>query len=66
MVSEVHQDDHSYVLELSGPTFRFTMQEFSMVGGYTEDLRKPQNCQNLEGWALARGNMVSIENSTFL
>ena len=22
------------------------MQEFSMVGGYTENLEKPQNCQN--------------------
>ena len=22
------------------------MQEFCMVGGYTEDLEKPQNCQN--------------------
>ena len=24
--------------ELGGPTFRFTTQEFSMVGGYTENL----------------------------
>ena len=22
------------------------MQEFSMVGGYMEELKKPQNCQN--------------------
>ena len=22
------------------------MQEFSMVGGYTENIVKPQNCQN--------------------
>ena len=32
--------------KLSGPTFGFTTQEFSMVGGYTENLEKPQNCQN--------------------
>ena len=41
-------------------TFRFTTQEFSMVGDYTENLEKPQN----RGWALvwvwvlARDNMV--------
>ena len=33
-------------LQLSGPTFRFTMREFSMVDGYTENLEKSQNCQN--------------------
>ena len=32
--------------ELSGPTFKFTMQKFSMVGSYTENLEKPQSCQN--------------------
>ena len=32
--------------ELSGSTFGFTKQEFSMVGGYTENLEKPQKCQN--------------------
>ena len=31
----------------SGPTFEFTAQEFNMVGGYTENLEKPHNCQNL-------------------
>ena len=30
----------------SGPTFGFTTQKFSMVGGYTEDLEKTQSCQN--------------------
>ena len=55
--------------ELSGPTFGFTMQGFNMVGGYTEDLKKPQNCQNWGMgasaggpekwvWALARNNTV--------
>ena len=38
--------DQLQVCELNGPTFGFTMQEFSMVGDYTEDLKKPQNCQN--------------------
>ena len=32
--------------ELSGSTFGFNTQEFSMVGGYTKNLEKPQNCQN--------------------
>ena len=32
---------------LSGPTFGFTTQEFNIVGGYTENLEKPQNCQKL-------------------
>ena len=36
----------SKLCELRWPTFEFTMQEFSMVGGYTENLEKPQNCQN--------------------
>jgi len=27
-------------------TFGFTTREFSMVGGYTENLEKPQSCQN--------------------
>lgn len=38
-ISEAHQNNHSYVLELSVPTFRFTTHEFSMVGGYTEELK---------------------------
>ena len=44
---EAHQNDQSYVRELSGPIyFRFITKEFSMEGGYTEDLINPQNCQN--------------------
>jgi len=42
-----HSASQLQVCELSGPTFRFTTQEFSMVGGYMENLEKPQNCQNL-------------------
>ena len=38
--------DQLQLCELSGLTSRFTMQEFSMVGNYIEDLEKPQNCQN--------------------
>ena len=47
------------------------MQEFCMVGDYTEDLEKPHNCQNwmqalaqgwgfAQGWALARDNMGEL------
>ena len=36
----------SQLCELSGSTFEFNAQEFSMVGGYIENLEKPQNCQN--------------------
>ena len=36
----------SQLCELSGSTFGFNTQEFSMVGGYTENLEKPLNCQN--------------------
>ena len=52
---EAHQNDRSYVHEVSGLLdLRFNMQEFSMHGGgYTEDLNKPQNCQIL-GCAIAR------------
>ena len=38
--------EQSQLRELSGPTFIFTTQEFSIVGGYTENLEKRQNCQN--------------------
>ena len=42
MGPKVHQ--RSQVCELSGPTFGFTMWEFSMVDGYTENPEKPQIC----------------------
>ena len=66
---EAYQNDRSYVHELRTYLyFRFTTQEFDMVGGYTENLKKkpPQNCQNwgvgtcTRGWALARDNTVSL------
>ena len=40
----------SQLCELSGSTYGFNTQEFSMVGGYMENLKKPQNCQN---WGVA-------------
>ena len=43
MAHKVHQNDHSYVCELSGPTFKVTTQEFSKVGGYMEDFQKATN-----------------------
>ena len=42
---EVHQNDCSYVCELSGSPF----EELSMVGSYVlyaQDLKKPHNSQN--------------------
>ena len=36
----------SQLYELSGSTFGFNMQEFSMVGGYMENLKNHKNCQN--------------------
>ena len=42
MAPEAHQNDRSYVRELSRPT----SIQLSMVGGYTKDLKKSLNCQN--------------------
>ena len=47
----------SELLQLSGPTFGFTTREFSMVGSYTENPEKPQNCQNWGGGRLL-GNLL--------
>ena len=48
-------------------TFGFTTQEFSMVGGYTENLKKPQNCQNW-GWVLAQvwGHLLGTIYCTYM
>ena len=50
----------SQLCELSGPTFGFNTQEFSMVGCYTENLEKPQNwgLALARVWALSRDNTV--------
>ena len=53
--------DQLQLCELSGPTSRFTVQEFSMVGDYIEDLEKPQNCQN---WGV--GSLAHTCNNGFL
>ena len=44
VLHKVHQNDCSYLRELSGLTFSaLHKNKFSTVGGYTEDLQKPQN-----------------------
>ena len=58
LAPETQQNNRSYVCELSGPTFDLVCN-FSMVGGYTKDLRKSLNCQNWgvstsRGWVLAK------------
>ena len=42
VVPKAHQNNCSYVSS-ADLLFGFTMQEFSMVGGYTGNLEKPQN-----------------------
>ena len=41
---EAHQNNHSFVCELSGPTFNSLHKNFMVVGSYMEDLKKPPNC----------------------
>ena len=48
VVPEAHQNDCSYVSEFSGSTFDSICTNF-MAGGYTDDLKNKQNCQN---WAV--------------
>ena len=50
MPDVVAPEAHRMIAAMDGSSldFQFTMQEFSMVGGYTEDLKNPQNCQNWE------------------
>ena len=57
--------EQSQLCELSGPTFGFTTQEFSMVGGCTENPEKKKHKTFKLGggglarvWALARDNTV--------
>ena len=52
----------SQLCELTGSTIGFDAQEFSMVGAYTENLKKPQNGQNW-GWVLARGWALAQDNT---
>ena len=46
MPDDVASKAQSQLCELSGSTYGFNTQEFRMVGGYMENLEKPQNCQN--------------------
>ena len=51
------------ITAISGHTL--TTQEFSMVGGYKENLEKPQTVTN-GGWALAWDNtVVQVEITSF-
>ena len=45
----------------SGPTFD---SQFSMVGGYMEDLKTPQTV-NIWGWAFAQGWMIAHDNTVY-
>ena len=58
---EAYQNDRSYVCELR-TYFRFTTQEFDMVGSYTEDLKKTNKHKTVKigEWELARDNMVPL------
>ena len=52
----------------SADLFCFTRQEFSMVYSYTEDLEKPQNCENWgcsfpQVWALAHENITHVRSA---
>ena len=63
----MHQNDCSYACELSGSTF----EELSMVGGYTQDLKKAHNSQNWgvgglrgDAWAIVWDNTVLTNQVT--
>jgi len=54
--------EQSQLCELSGPTFGFTTQEFSMVGSYTENLENHKTVK-IGGWALARVWAPALDNT---
>ena len=60
VVPEVHQNDHSYVRELSGPTFDSLCSSLTWLSViYTEDLKKNKTKKlKTQGWALAQDNKV--------
>ena len=41
------------------------MQEFSMVGGYTEDLKKQHKTVKIGVWALTWGKVLAQDNTVF-
>ena len=53
---EAHQNDRSYVHELS-------RSEFSMVGSYTEDLTHHKTVK-IRGWVLARGWALAWDDTS--
>ena len=59
----------SQLCKLGGSTYGFNMQEFSMVGGYTDNLENNKTVK-IRGWALARvwalawDNMVMMLHAT--
>ena len=57
VVPEVHQNDRSYVCELSGPTFGSLLKIFSIMGCYTENLKINRSVK-IGGWTLAQDNTV--------
>ena len=57
---EAHQNDCSYVCQLSGLMFRIPTHKFSMVSGYADDLKNTQNCQNCMGMGACRGQYGSL------
>ena len=48
------------VVSLNEPTY--LQIHYNMVGGYTENLEKQQNCQN-RGWTLARVWALARDNT---
>ena len=51
----------SQLCDLSRPTFGFTTQEFSMVGGYTDN----HKTFKIGGWALAQVWALAQDNTVF-
>ena len=64
MAPEANQNDRSYERELSGHTFDSHTQEFSVMGGYTENLKKKKKHKivKIGGWALAGDNAVVMKS----
>ena len=54
--------DQLQLCDLSGPTFGFTTQNFSMVGGYTENLENHKTVK-IGGWTLARVWVLARDNT---
>ena len=52
--------------ELSGPIFGFTTQNFSMVGGYTENLKKKTQHCKIGGWVLAWVWALALDSTVCL